>query len=66
MNLTDIEYVILETKYYGKIRLGRINFENFRKDLIRLACILEDIKKRGINVEYIDMRFKNTVIRPTS
>ncbi len=64
VDLTEIEYVILQTKNYGVIRLGRIDFENFRKNLIRLATILESIKKQEINVEYIDMRFKNTVIKP--
>ncbi len=64
IDLSDIEYIILETKNCGKIRLGNIDFNVLRKKLKQLCCVLEDIKEKTMTVEYIDLRFKNIVVKP--
>lgn len=64
INLTNPENIVLQTKDYGKISLGDINFEQLRRRLKKLSCVLEDVRQKAMAIEYIDMRFKNIVVKP--
>jgi cell division protein FtsQ len=64
VDIQDPDNIVLQTRNYGRIALGTANFDELRKRLIKLTRILEDIKQRPIGIEYIDMRFKNIVVKP--
>ncbi|MFH1239050.1 MAG: FtsQ-type POTRA domain-containing protein [bacterium] len=64
VDLTDQGNVVLQTRNYGRITLGEINFDGLRGRLKKLTCVLEDIRLKAMGIEYIDMRFKNIVIKP--
>ena len=64
IDLSNPECVILESKDYGRIRLGAIEFDEIRKKLKRLVCVLENINEKVIDIEYVDLRFRNIVIKP--
>ncbi len=64
VNVSNLSNVELETRRFGTIYLGSVFENNLNNKLMKLEEVLKDIEKKMINVQYIDIRFKNIAVMP--